>query len=156
MCIRDSLITDPVKIQQLKAEVVEVSKLLSDRLATLTARSVSGPFPMLSPDSSALAFPAPESAPALSPQGGQLIPFSSGRYAIPVEQMRAFSDLAGEEQERVKYLLTLFAQMEAGGIVATSERLGKQLGGIRGYKASNLRTYYYTVSYTHLRAHETN
>ena len=35
-----NLITDPVKIQQLKAEVVEVSKLLSDRLATLTARSV--------------------------------------------------------------------------------------------------------------------
>jgi hypothetical protein len=35
-----NLITDPVKIGQLKAEVVEISKLLSDRLANLSARSV--------------------------------------------------------------------------------------------------------------------
>jgi hypothetical protein len=35
-----NLITDPVKIEQLKAEVVEISKLLTDRLANLSARAV--------------------------------------------------------------------------------------------------------------------
>lgn len=77
------------------------------------------------------------------PGSAELIPFPSGRYAISLEDMKAFGALKPREQERIKFLLGLFAKMEAGGIVATSEALGFQLRAMRGYGASNLRALYY-------------
>jgi hypothetical protein len=77
------------------------------------------------------------------PGGAELIQFPTGRYAIPAEQMADFGKLAVKEQERVKFLLSLFARMESGGIVAMSETLGFQLRAVRGYSASNLRAAYY-------------
>jgi hypothetical protein len=77
------------------------------------------------------------------PGGAELIAFPSGRYAIPSDDMADFGKLAVKEQERVKFLLGLFAKMEAGGIVAMSETLGFQLRAVRGYSASNLRAAYY-------------
>lgn len=77
------------------------------------------------------------------PTGGELIPFPTGRYAIPDEDMAEFGLLKTKEQERIKFLLTLFAKMEAGGVVATSETLGFQLRALRGYGASNLRALFY-------------
>jgi hypothetical protein len=77
------------------------------------------------------------------PGGAEMIPFPSGRYAIPVEDLGKFTSLAVKEQERVKFLLGLFARMEAGDLVSVSESLGFQLRAVRGYSASNLRTLYY-------------
>jgi hypothetical protein len=74
---------------------------------------------------------------------GELIPFPTGRYAIPEGDMAEFSRLAGKEQERVKLLLTIFAKMEEGGVSTMSETLGFQLRNLRGFGASNLRTLFY-------------
>jgi hypothetical protein len=78
-----------------------------------------------------------------TPGGAELIAFPSGRYSIPADDAPEFAKLRPAEQERVKFLLSLFAKMEAGGIVATSEALGFQLRALRGYGASNLRALYY-------------
>src|SRR5438132_1125826 len=78
-----------------------------------------------------------------APSEGALIAFPTGRYAIPQEEMGKFTSLTTKEQERVKFLLSLFARMESGGIVPTSEALGFQLRALRGFGASNLRTQYY-------------
>lgn len=86
---------------------------------------------------------APHTTAITVPGGGDLIPFPSGRYAIPVEDLGKFTALAAKEQERVKFLLGLFARMEAGNLVSVSESLGFQLRAVRGYSASNLRTLYY-------------
>ncbi|MFA6168788.1 MAG: hypothetical protein WC700_19345 [Gemmatimonadaceae bacterium] len=88
--------------------------------------------------------PAPQPAAVIEvPAPGELIAFPTGRWAIPQEDMADFGLLGEEEQERVKFLLTLFAKMEAGGIIPMSETLGFQLRNARGYGASNLRAFYY-------------
>lgn len=73
----------------------------------------------------------------------EMIPFPTGKHAIPAEDMAEFSAHPLKEQERIKFLLSLFAQMEAGGIVSTSNALAFKLRNIRGYGAGNLRTNYY-------------
>ncbi|HEY8836679.1 MAG TPA: hypothetical protein VIO16_03155, partial [Dehalococcoidia bacterium] len=88
----------------------------------------------------------PQTTDLALPGSAEMIPFPSGRYAIPVEDMGRDGDwgkLKPQEQERVKFLLSLFARMEAGGVVATSETLGFQLRAMRGYGASNLRALFY-------------
>lgn len=79
------------------------------------------------------------------PTGAELIPFPTGKYAIPAEDMPEFMSekYSTKERERIKFLLSLFARMEAGGIVPTSEALGFQLRALRGFGASNLRALYY-------------
>lgn len=77
------------------------------------------------------------------PASGELIPFPTGRYAIPPDDMVEFGLLGLGEQERIKYLLTLFAKMEAGGIFPMSKTLGFQHRNARGYSAGNLRAFYY-------------
>lgn len=80
------------------------------------------------------------------PGGAELIAFPSGRYAIPVEDMGrdgSWGKVKPAEQERIKFLLSLFAKMEAGGIVATSEALAFQLRAIGGFSAGTLRALYY-------------
>lgn len=86
----------------------------------------------------------PHTASSLTiPNGAEMIPFPSGRYAIPVDELGKFTALQVKEKERVKFLLGLFARMEAGGIVQVSESLGFQLRAVRGYSPANLRALYY-------------
>ncbi len=77
------------------------------------------------------------------PTGAEMIPFPTGRYAIPEDDMPDFDQVKAQERERIKFLLSLFAKMESGGIVAMSETLGFQLRAVPGYGASNLRNLYY-------------
>lgn len=79
------------------------------------------------------------------PVEGTMIAFPTGRYAIPDEDMAEFAGprVGDEERERIKFLLALFAKMEAGGIVPMSEALGFQYRAVRGYGASSLRGLYY-------------
>lgn len=72
-----------------------------------------------------------------------LIPFPTGRYAIPAGDASDFSELKPREQARIKVLLACFEEMEAGSVVTTSNVLAFKLRHLAGFSAPNLRKHYY-------------
>jgi hypothetical protein len=72
-----------------------------------------------------------------------LIPFPTGRYAIPHDDMADFTSLAAKDQERIKEALIYIAQMEKHGVVAMAATLAFQLRNVPGWSEGTLRNLYY-------------
>ncbi|MDX2193123.1 MAG: hypothetical protein NW201_07205, partial [Gemmatimonadales bacterium] len=91
------------------------------------------------------------SATALAPalphpaESATVIPFPTGRYAVPSEDAAAFAALRPADQERVKLFLACFEAMEQGGlgVVPASQQCALTFSTVPGFSAPSLRRHYY-------------
>jgi len=94
----------------------------------------------MSPALATTAAPALEIAPVSS---AELIAFPTGRYAIPHDDMAAFTTLPIADQERIKQALIYIAKMEKEGVTQMSATLAFQLRNVPGWSRATLTNLYY-------------
>jgi hypothetical protein len=86
-------------------------------------------------------------APALplTAESATVIPFPTGRYAVPSEDAAAFAALRPADRERVKLFLACFETMEQGelGLVPASRQCALTFAAVPGFSAPSLRRHYY-------------
>lgn len=96
---------------------------------------------MTPPDASSLATAASPVPMVQAP--AEVVPFTTGEFAIPPGDVGEFLKLKDSERERILLLLSCFPLLATGNVVQQAQAMALRMSHLKGFSASNLKTLFY-------------